>query len=115
MRYMLVTALRRLGYQVYAAENGPEATRIWPEIRDKVDLLITDMVMPGGMNGCDVAAALRKDRPDLRVIFSTGYSEDLLGVDMRELDGAFLRKPYSRTRLSQIVYEAMEPLQANAA
>lgn len=115
VRYMLVSSLRRLGYEVHAAENGPEATRLWPEIRDKVDLLITDMVMPGGMNGCDVAAALREDRPDLRVIFSTGYSEDLLGVDMRELDGVFLRKAYSRTQLSQVVYETMETVAADAA
>ena len=108
LRLMLANGLRRLGYQVFAAANGQEALQIWEKHRDQIDLVITDMVMPGGMNGTDLVNRLRADRPRLRVIFSSGYSQELFGADLNQLPGTFLPKPYTPTKLATAVRACLD-------
>lgn len=101
---MTRVVLERQGYRVLEASHGAEALRIWNEHPGEVQLLLTDIVMPEGMTGRDVAARLRAFDPGLRVILTSGYSADLAG---RELDlqagQEFLQKPFSPRHLLETV------------
>ena len=68
--------LRKLGYQVLEAANGNEALALWREQRDQIDLLYTDMVMPEGLTGLELAQRLVLEKPSLRIIISSGYSTE---------------------------------------
>jgi len=109
VREMASKILKRLGYQVVTAENGPEALALWPQHRGKIDLLLTDMVMPGGMTGRELADRLLREAPQMPVIYSTGYSVDLLnsGVNLIE-GGECLLKPYDASTLVGAVNKVFE-------
>ena len=82
------------GYQILEAESGPAALKIWREHGKEIDLLVTDMVMPGGMNGRELAERLRQDRHDLKVIYCSGYTDEVLGADSPLRNNPnFLEKP----------------------
>lgn len=93
-------SLLGLGYDVVMAENGTQAMEILKRTPD-IDLLFTDVVLTGGMNGRELADAAKALRPELRVLFTSGYSEDTIGHHGR-LDPAveLLSKPYHRTQLA---------------
>jgi CheY-like chemotaxis protein len=74
---MLATVLQEWGYQVIEAANGAEALRRWEQHQAEVDLLYTDMIMPGGLTGLGLAEQLRATKPGLKVIVSSGYSAEL--------------------------------------
>ena len=78
VRTVTTQFLRSQGYVVHPAANGREALRLWERLSDGIDLLLTDMVMPEGMTGLELAATLRESRPGLKVIVSSGYSTDLV-------------------------------------
>jgi two-component system cell cycle sensor histidine kinase/response regulator CckA len=109
VRNVTIRALTRLGYQVLDASNAFEALAVWKAHRDEIQLVLTDMVMPGGMNGIQLGAELLKDRPTLKVIYASGYSADVAGADFPLMDGVnFLTKPYDRARLAQTVRAMLE-------
>jgi two-component system NtrC family sensor kinase len=92
------------GFKVLAACTAGEALQMWEANSDDIVLFFTDMVMPGPMSGFDAAQIILQSRPDLPVIFSSGYSLDLLtsGLDLKE--GAnYLAKPYRPTELSALI------------
>ncbi len=93
--------LRALGYQVLQAHNGPQALDILRQ-SVHVDLLFTDVVMPGGMTGRQVAEAARQLRPEIKVLYTSGYSEDA-SVRNGQLDPSvhLLAKPYRRADLAR--------------
>ena len=96
LRRVARTVLERSGYRIFEAANGADAIRIWQEHAAKIDALVTDMVMPGGMTGRELATRLHQDRPGLKVLYTSGYSDELLesnGVAPGEAD--FLPKPYT--------------------
>jgi two-component system, cell cycle sensor histidine kinase and response regulator CckA len=95
VRALMAKGLERHGYRVQAVSNGPEALAAWRQSRAAFDLLVTDLVMPGGMNGRDLAADLLREKPGLRVIYCTGYTEDVPGAggEIRRTDN-FLEKPF---------------------
>jgi PAS domain S-box-containing protein len=98
------TALRRHGYRVILAANGVEALEVWREAGEEVDLLLTDMVMPEGIGGRELAGRLRAQRPTLKVLFTSGYSPDMLGTDRgAEEPLPFLQKPYQVATLLKAV------------
>ncbi len=111
-------ALRRLaeriltasGYQVVGAGTGQDALAEWGTHRSEIDLVLSDLVMPGGMTGLQLCDRLRQDQPDLKVLFTSGYSEELL--DRRcasPSSGAmFLTKPYSPQRLTEAVRRCLD-------
>ncbi len=100
VRQHVVSALETLGYRVLGAANGPEALEVL-RTTDDLDLLFTDVVMPGGMNGRELADAARELRPNLPVLFTSGYTEDAI-VHHGRLDPGvqLLRKPYRRQELA---------------
>jgi two-component system cell cycle sensor histidine kinase/response regulator CckA len=86
--------LERHGYKVLEAAHGVEALKIWEQHRNAIQLLLTDIVMPEGISGRELAARLLEQDPKLRVIFTSGYSGDIAGRELALREGQnFLQKP----------------------
>ncbi|PTX94574.1 response regulator [Opitutus sp. ER46] len=99
---------QRAGYDVTEAVDGPDALRRWQERSAPFDLLFTDMVMPNGMNGVELAAKLREEAPDLPVVISTGYSQELLRQNGTPVAGArLLLKPFTTAALLDTLREIL--------
>ena len=95
--------LTSLGYRVIAVPDGAKALEALAS-GAQIDLLFTDVVMPGGLNGREVAHEARKLRPGLKVLFTSGYFEETLaGQDQIEQDMQFIMKPYRRKELAEKV------------
>jgi len=96
------------GYQVIEAKDASEAIQLTAQHRDKIDLLVTDMVMPG-MSGQELAAHLQKEQPGLCVVFMSGYSEHA-ATEMANADPAMrlLTKPFSRAAILRAVREVLQ-------
>jgi PAS domain S-box-containing protein len=109
VRSCVCAILKAKGYNILTANNGVEALTVWRKNRDRVDLLLTDMVMPEGVTGTELAAKLIADRPDLPVIYTSGYSNEL-AVPQSSLPagGHFLAKPYQSKLLVQTIREALD-------
>ena len=107
VRQMAVAALQGLGYRVTQAPDGKSALRLLQE-SSNVDLLITDMIMPNGMTGHDLARTACRLRPELKVLLTSGYSEQFIAA-RQELDKnlLLLRKPYRRQELAAAVRRAL--------
>jgi two-component system cell cycle sensor histidine kinase/response regulator CckA len=109
VRLVVATALRKSGYQVYEAGDGRQAVQQWSERAREIDLLFSDMVMPNGMTGLDLAEHFRRANPDLRVVLSSGYSEELNKpntVNRRGLE--FLAKPFTTGVLTDLVRKCLD-------
>ena len=104
LRALVRRVLTRLGYRVLEASSGVNALRLWEQHRDEINLLLTDMVMPDGVNGRELAERLLAERPNLQVIYSSGYSSEVAGQDLQLEEGVnFISKPYETVKLAQIV------------
>jgi CheY-like chemotaxis protein len=109
LREMVVQVLRIQGYTVLQAASGRDALEVWERANRPVDLLLTDMVMPGGIMGSDLAERLSSQSPRLKVIYTSGYSPGMAGKDASLLEGRnFLPKPYSIGKLAQFVRECLD-------
>ncbi|HKP24076.1 MAG TPA: PAS domain S-box protein, partial [Dongiaceae bacterium] len=108
VRAFVVKHLHELGYRVIEAKDGPSALQIL-EQSTPIDLLLTDVVMPGGMTGRQLSDHARRRRPDLKTLFISGYTEDSI-VHQGKLDPGvnFLSKPFRRRDLALKVREALE-------
>jgi PAS domain S-box-containing protein len=108
VRTAVVSQLTDLGYQVVAAENGEAALRKL-ESGIAVDLLFTDVIMPGGMNGKELAKRALEMRPDLKVLFTSGFpgTARSSGLDLEPGD-ALLGKPYRKRDLAQRVRRILD-------
>jgi CheY-like chemotaxis protein len=108
VRMFAVQQLRRLGYRVTQASDGPSALQ---EVSRSgaPDLLFTDVVMPGGMTGRQLAERIERTAPGTRVLFTSGYTEDSI-VHHGRLDPGvhLLQKPYRSDRLAQKVREVLD-------
>jgi two-component system cell cycle sensor histidine kinase/response regulator CckA len=101
--------LKSYGYDVLEARSGVEALRLWAQHDTRIDLLLTDIVMPEGMSGLDLAKKLRQEKHDLKVLYSSGYSIEVAGQDFGLTDGmAFLKKPYQPSALALKVRECLD-------
>ena len=101
--------LSQLGYRVLEAINGMEALEVWKQHRDEIHLLLTDLVMPGGMNGKDLGGRLLKENPQLKVIYASGYSAEVAGKDFPLEEGVnFLTKPFQAHKLAQTVRQKLD-------
>ncbi len=95
VRLTIETILKRLGFQVFTAENGSAAFDLILQHQEKIQCVITDLAMPG-MNGWELLEALRKVRPQLPVVMASGYDEShVMSFEHNEQPHAFLQKPFS--------------------
>jgi signal transduction histidine kinase len=108
VRNVVSKQLRELGYKVIEADRPHRALELLNDPQVHIDLLFTDLVMPG-MNGAELADAALKLRPKLRLLFTSGYSGSVLLHDERLKDrGLFLSKPYRRQDLARKLHEIFE-------
>jgi CheY-like chemotaxis protein len=105
LRAAVRTTLSRLGYQVIDAPDGAAALRIWRERRHEIRLLLTDLVLPGGMTGSDVSARVVQENPGLKVIYMSGYSTK--GFPL-EAGADFITKPFEARRLAAVVRKCLD-------
>jgi PAS domain S-box-containing protein len=106
VRRLAIRVLEKQGYQVLSADNATAALGV-ARGTDPIDLLITDIVMPG-QSGPDLAAELVAERPGLKILFMSGYSESRLRDANRCAAGAFLQKPFTPSVLAQRVRECLD-------
>ena len=107
--------LRAQGWVVHAASSSAEALKVWDEHAGKFDLLLTDMVMPGGISGLVLADTLLARRPDLPVIYMSGYSLNLANEGLTTKKGiAFLQKPFGPAQLQQAICKCLGQGHADA-
>jgi len=115
VRELVARILEKHGYKVHQAGSGAEAMDLWHIQKDQIDLLLTDLIMPGSMNGRELAETLWQERPALRVIFTSGYSADIVGKDFKlESDTNFLQKPYHPQALPLTVRRCLDAKNAPA-
>jgi two-component system, cell cycle sensor histidine kinase and response regulator CckA len=109
LRELVVNVLELCGYRIYQARTGVEALKVWDKHKSEIDLLLTDMVMPEGMSGRQLAERLQAEDPALKVIYTSGYSPGMAGKDIALLEGFnFLAKPYPPSRLANVVRECLD-------
>ena len=109
VRALTRTILERHGYRVLVAGNGLEALAVWAEHHQKVALLVTDLVMPAGMNGQQLARRLQTDKPELKVVFVSGYSTDVAGRTIQLRRGEnFLQKPFGQEEILKAVRRCLD-------
>ena len=109
MRMVARLTLERSGYRVVEAASGVAALALWPEYRGTAALLLTDLVMPGGVSGQQLSARLRADNAGLKVVFMSGYSAELAGRELHLEPGqSFLQKPFAPQLLLEAVRRALD-------
>jgi CheY-like chemotaxis protein len=109
VRELVARVLEHYGYKVYQANTGAEALEIWGPLKKEIQLVLTDLVMPNNMNGRELAEKMWAEAPGLKVIFTSGYSADIVGKDFKlqpELN--FLQKPYQPQTLALTVRRCLD-------
>lgn len=100
--------LSRAGYHVLIAANGPRAVEVFEQESERIELLVSDVVMPGAMTGHELARRLTAEKPDLRVLLMSGYfREECEGPRSSEHDFSFLQKPFFNQALLEAVAETL--------
>ncbi len=108
VRRLVRAILVRQGYTVLEAATGPEALAVLEGFAGRVHLLLTDMVMPGGVSGPDLARAIHARDPEIRVLYTSGYSPDMVPSASPSPHVWFLQKPYDPTRLCRAVRHCLD-------
>jgi len=109
VRRLMVRTLRTWGYRVLEAANGQLALTLWKECAGKIDLLFTDMVMPEGMTGLELSEKLRAEKPDLKIIISSGYCAEIAETSRIAAAGiTYLPKPYQLSLLGKAIRECLD-------
>jgi two-component system, cell cycle sensor histidine kinase and response regulator CckA len=97
-------ALAKLGYTILEARSGTRALETWKKNSNRIDLLLTDLVMPGGMTGKELGKLILADNPNLKVIYMSGYSAEIVGRDFPLEEGFnFLVKPFPVEKLAATI------------
>ena len=100
--------LERYGYRIITAPNSSAAMKIWNERRAEINLLLTDIRMPDGINGHELAERLLSDKPDLKVVYVSGYSVESHGAPFLEASPNFVTKPFTPPGLALTVRRALD-------
>jgi CheY-like chemotaxis protein len=112
VRELVCTLLASHGYKILEASSGAHALEVWGKHKEQVDLVLTDLVMPGRLNGYELAERLRQDQPKLKVIFTSGYSAEVVGVDVATQKGIeYLQKPYQPQQLAMVIRECLDSVE----
>lgn len=108
IREMTTMYLEAAGYRVVEASDSATAVMLWEKYDGEIGLVLTDLMMPGGLNGHQLVERLKADRPDLKAIFVSGYSSDLLSEEtILDQTISFLEKPYRLKNLSDMVRDRL--------
>jgi CheY-like chemotaxis protein len=109
LREMTRAILENFGYRIFEAPTGKEALVVWQQHAGEIDLLLTDMVMPEGVSGADLAEQLRSQKSGLKIIFTSGYTANEVNPEvLAKFHAQFLQKPYSHTDLARIVRDCLD-------
>jgi PAS domain S-box-containing protein len=109
LRVAVRKALSQLGYRILEAPTGVKALEVWQENRNEISLLLTDLVMPDGMTGKDLALRLLQENPKLKVIYMSGYSAEVVGRDFPFTEDVnFLTKPFPAQKLAQTIRDRLD-------
>jgi CheY-like chemotaxis protein len=104
LRRLFRNMLTRLGYRIFEAPTGAAALEVWRQNRNVIQLLLTDLVMPDGMTGIELGRKLLEEKPDLPIIYISGYSRETAGASIELHEGVnFLPKPFQVEKLAQII------------
>ena len=107
LRPLLCEILERESYTVFAAKDAHEALKIWDRCQGQIDLIVTDVVMPG-LSGKELVERLRALRPEVKVIYMSGYNSSLLASGKKfGSEVVFLQKPFRPAELSQTIKEIL--------
>jgi CheY-like chemotaxis protein len=107
VRQLTIKRLKQIGYQVLEASDGPAALEILRR-GAPVDLVFTDLIMPGGLSGREVAIRARTIKPGVKVLLTSGYAEELVRADdLRREQLRVLRKPYTQADLAAALREVL--------
>ena len=113
VRELVSRVLKKYGYKILPAGNGVEALEAWNRHKNEISMLFTDLVMPDNMSGRELAEKLWAERPGLKVIFTSGYSTDIVGQDFKlEPELNYLQKPYQPQVLALAVRRCLDEKQA---
>jgi signal transduction histidine kinase/ActR/RegA family two-component response regulator len=109
LREMARDILSGYGYRIFEASSGKEALNTWQRRLNEIDLLLTDMVMPEGISGAELARQLRIHHPRLKIIFTSGYTANEVKTDLLvKLNARYLQKPYTHADLAKTVRECLD-------
>ncbi|HEX7653486.1 MAG TPA: PAS domain S-box protein [Verrucomicrobiae bacterium] len=101
--------LLHCGYKVLRAGSGLEALRVWQKHKEQIQLLLTDIVMPDGMTGFELSRQLRAEKPQLNVVYMSGYIDDLAGKRANLVEGFdFLQKPFVAKTLAETLRKNLD-------
>jgi PAS domain S-box-containing protein len=106
VRMFVRYVLEKSGYQICDAVDGVEALKVWKENAAQFDILLSDIVMPGGLNGRQLAEELKRECPELKVILMSGYSSEIAGKNQPY--SHFLQKPCSMEALTETVRKCLD-------
>ena len=114
LREMAQTILNDCGYRTLEAGSGREALQLWERHHQRIALVLADVVMPEGLSGVDLAQRLLVTKPNLKIIFASGYSMDNLDpLFLRKGYSHFLQKPYTHVTLAKAVRDCLDqPIRA---
>ncbi|HUS33803.1 MAG TPA: response regulator [Verrucomicrobiae bacterium] len=109
VRRFVSELLHEYGYEVRLASNGVEALKVWKDHSETIDLLLTDVVMPEEISGVNLADRLKAEKQDLKVIYTSGYSMELLQEGFQSRQNVnFLPKPYHPIKLAETVRTCLD-------
>jgi two-component system, cell cycle sensor histidine kinase and response regulator CckA len=104
LRASMRKALSQFGYRILEAPTGVKALDVWKQNSNEISLVLTDLMMPDGMTGKDLAQQLLQQNPKLKVIYMSGYSTEIIGKDFPLKEGVnFLTKPFQAAKLAQAI------------
>jgi len=107
VRTLVRKTLRAHGHRVLEAVSGPTALQVWGLHRAEIDILLTDIVMPDGMDGLELARRLRSEKLTLRVLYTSGYNTEMAEGRFTGREGIdFLPKPYTPADLMSVISSA---------
>jgi signal transduction histidine kinase/HAMP domain-containing protein/ActR/RegA family two-component response regulator len=116
LREMARDILAGYGYCILEASSGREALDQWREKADEIDLLLTDMVMPEGISGAELARQLLVHHPGLRIIFTSGYTANEVNTELLvKMRAIYLQKPYTHADLAKTVRECLDKVPDDTA
>jgi PAS domain S-box-containing protein len=109
VRQIAEAGLASLGYRVYSAPSGLAALQVWQSHKQNIELLMTDLIMPDGVTGRELAVRLREEDPHLRIVYMSGYSNEVAGNDFQLREGInYLSKPFDLTSMAKIVRVSLD-------